>query len=115
MARPRRQRPVVASNGARRRSSAGLRSKKLNGRNSNLVFFIDITGFEQAKREAILAYHSQFVVNVKNRAVVDWVDAAGKYFGSRIGTAAAEPFFAREPIGLGGLAGLVGVDEPETK
>ncbi len=70
-------------------------------------FFIDITGFEKAKREAVLAYHSQFVANEKNRGVVEWVEAAGRYFGSRIGTAAAEPFFSREPIGLTGLAGLV--------
>jgi bacillithiol biosynthesis deacetylase BshB1 len=69
-------------------------------------FLIDITGFEQAKRDAIVAYHSQFVANAKNRAVVEWVEAAGRYFGSRIGTGAAEPFFAREPIGLGGLGEL---------
>ena len=69
-------------------------------------FYMDITGFEQTKREACLAYHSQFVANTKNAPVIDWLDAAGKYFGSRIGTAAAEPFFAREPIGLTGLEGL---------
>jgi hypothetical protein len=40
--------------------------------------------------------------------VVEWLDAAGTYFGSRIGTETAEPFFAREPIGLAGLAGLAG-------
>lgn len=70
-------------------------------------FCIDITGFETIKRDAILAYHSQFVANEKNRGVVEWVGAAGRYFGSRIGTGAAEPFFAREPIGLTGFAGLV--------
>jgi LmbE family N-acetylglucosaminyl deacetylase len=70
-------------------------------------FLVDITGFEQVKRDAILAYHSQFVANAKNRSVVEWVESAGGYFGSRIGTAAAEPFFAREPIGLSGLTGLV--------
>lgn len=69
-------------------------------------FLIDITGFESAKREACLAYHSQFVANRKNAPVIDWLDAAGRYFGSRIGTAAAEPFFAREPIGLQSLDGL---------
>jgi bacillithiol biosynthesis deacetylase BshB1 len=78
-------------------------------------FLIDITGFEQVKRDAILAYHSQFVANAKNQGVVDWMDAAGRYFGSRIGAAAAEPFFAREPIGLNGLVGLAGIDEPGTK
>jgi len=70
-------------------------------------FLLDITGFESKKREAILAYHSQFVLPEKNRAVVEWVDAAERYFGSRIGTPRAEPFFTREPLGLDGLAGLV--------
>jgi bacillithiol biosynthesis deacetylase BshB1 len=69
-------------------------------------FLLDTTGFMERKREAILAYRSQFVVNERNRRVVDWVDAAGTYFGSRIGTAAAEPFHAREPLGLTGLAQL---------
>lgn len=69
-------------------------------------FLVDTTGFAARKREAVLAYRSQFVVNERNRRVVEWLDAAGTYFGSRIGTEAAEPFFAREPIGLAGLAGL---------
>jgi hypothetical protein len=46
-------------------------------------------------------------VNERNRGVPDWLDAAGRYFGSRIGAAAAEPFFAREPIGLTGLQSLL--------
>lgn len=69
-------------------------------------FCFDISGFEKTKLDAVLAYRSQFVVNEKNRGVVEWVEAADRYFGSRIGTRAAEPFFAREPIGLTGLAGL---------
>ena len=70
-------------------------------------FLVDTTDFAARKREAVLAYRSQFVVNDRNRRVVEWLDAAGTYFGSRIGTGTAEPFFAREPIGLAGLAGLV--------
>jgi bacillithiol biosynthesis deacetylase BshB1 len=70
-------------------------------------FLIDITGFEDLKRRSILCYHSQFMVNEKNRALPDALDAAGKYFGSRIGTAAAEPFFTKEPIGLTSLQSLV--------
>ena len=66
-------------------------------------FLVDTTGFAARKREAVLAYRSQFVVNERNRKVVEWLDAAGTYFGSRIGTESAEPFFAREPIGLTGL------------
>lgn len=69
-------------------------------------FCIDVTGFEEVKRRSILAYESQFVRNAKNTGVVEWLDAALVYFGSRIGTRAAEPFFAKEPIGLVGLEGL---------
>ena len=73
---------------------------------ANPVFLLDITGFEAKKHEAIVAYHSQFVVPEKNRKVLEWVDAAGVYFGSRIGTAAAEPFFTRSRLGWGGLESL---------
>ncbi len=70
-------------------------------------FLIDITAHAEQKRRAILAYHSQFVANEKNRGVVDWIDASNRYFGSRIGTPAAEPFFTKEPLGLRGLEGVV--------
>jgi bacillithiol biosynthesis deacetylase BshB1 len=69
-------------------------------------FLIDTTGFEKAKRAAIDAYHSQFAANPKNAGVPDLLDAAGRYFGSRIGTASAEPFFTREPIGLTSIDSL---------
>ena len=69
-------------------------------------FCVDISGYEQRKRDAIVAYHTQFVLPEKNRKVVQWVDAAGIYFGSRIGTAAAEPFFTKEPLGLTSLGSL---------
>jgi hypothetical protein len=46
------------------------------------------------------------VANEKNRAVVEWLEAAGRFFGSRIGTASGEPFYMREPLGLTGLAEL---------
>ena len=74
---------------------------------ANPSFLMDISGFEERKREAILAYESQFVIPQRNRRVVEWIDAANIYFGSRIGTAAAEPFFTREPIGLASLESLV--------
>jgi hypothetical protein len=70
-------------------------------------FCIDVTGYEDVKRRAILAYESQFLRNPKNMGVESWLSGALVYFGSRIGTAAAEPFFAKEPLGLGGLDGLV--------
>lgn len=69
-------------------------------------FIVDVSTTIDRKMASILAYESQFVTNPKNRAVVDWVRAAGAYMGSRIGAAAGEPFFTREPIGLTGLASL---------
>jgi bacillithiol biosynthesis deacetylase BshB1 len=69
-------------------------------------FLVDITGYETRKHDSIVAYETQFVRPERNRRVVEWVDAAGRYFGSRIGTAAAEPFFTKEPIGLTSLDGL---------
>ena len=66
-------------------------------------FLLDITGYEDRKRQAMLAYDSQFVQPTKNRRIVEWLDAAGTYFGSRIGVKVAEPFFTKEPLGLTGL------------
>lgn len=69
-------------------------------------FCIDTTGFEQTKRRSIEAYHTQFVLPPNNRRVLEWLDAAGAYFGSRIGTMSAEPFHTKEPLGLTSLSGL---------
>lgn len=60
----------------------------------------DTTGFAPTKQRAVLAYESQFVLNEKNRKVPQWLDAAGIYFGSRIGTETAEPFFSREAVAM---------------
>jgi bacillithiol biosynthesis deacetylase BshB1 len=70
---------------------------------ANPSFLFDITGFEQTKREAIIAYETQFVIPEKNRRIVEWIDAANVYFGSRAGCAAAEPFYTKEPVALTGL------------
>lgn len=70
-------------------------------------FVFDISGYVERKIDSIRAYHTQFVLPEKNRKVVEWVEASATYFGSRIGTAAGEPFFTKEPVGLGSLSGLV--------
>lgn len=70
-------------------------------------FCIDIADHISTKEAAILAYESQFVAAPHNRKVVDWLRQMCGYLGSRIGTAYAEPFFTKEPIGLTGLEGLV--------
>lgn len=70
-------------------------------------FLMDISKYLPQKMASIAAYHSQFEANPKNRAVVEWVRAEALYMGSRIGVAAAEPFFAVEPVGLGCFDSLV--------
>ncbi len=75
-------------------------------------FFLDISGYQDRKRAAIVAYDTQFVQPEKNRRVVQWVEQAGAYFGSRIGTDAAEPFHAPEPLGLRGFDQVAGVPAP---
>jgi bacillithiol biosynthesis deacetylase BshB1 len=69
-------------------------------------FIMDISGFQEKKARAIAAYRSQFVQNPKNVQVPEWIAAEDRYFGSRIGTAAGEPFWCREPLGLTGLDSL---------
>ncbi len=79
---------------------------------ANPTFCIDITGFLDSKIESIRAYETQFVR--ANAHVVEWVHAAGVYFGSRVGagdpsqgvTGAAEPFYSKEPLGLTDLTSL---------
>jgi bacillithiol biosynthesis deacetylase BshB1 len=74
---------------------------------ANPSFCLDVTGFEQTKKDSITAYETQFVIPEKNRRVVEWVDSMLDYFGSRIGVKSAEPFFTKEPVGLEGLSDLV--------
>ncbi len=75
-------------------------------------FLIDVTGFEEKKIAAMEAYHSQFVApgrigqQVKGRLPREWVTNSLGYWGTRIGTAYAEPFFSKEPLGLTGLGEL---------
>jgi len=74
------------------------------------TFLIDTSGeFTQRKRRAIEAYRSQFALNPRNASFPERASAADVYFGSRIGAAAAEPFWTREPLGLTGLDALAGI------
>ncbi|MFO0783675.1 MAG: PIG-L family deacetylase [Phycisphaerales bacterium] len=66
-------------------------------------FIFDTSGFHAQKRAAILAYESQFVVNQRNRRVVEWLDAAAVFYGSRIGAETGEPFTSPEPLALSAL------------
>lgn len=72
-------------------------------------FVVDVSGHLERKMESIRAYRTQFVLPEKNRAALEWIEAAGRYFGSRIGVRAGEPFFTKEPVGLSSLGSLVGL------
>ena len=80
---------------------------------ANPGFCVDVTGFEGKKIAAMEAYHTQFVApgrigaQPKGHGVREWVEHSLGYFGTRIGTLFAEPFFTKEPLGLGSLDGLV--------
>ena len=68
-------------------------------------FCIDITDTIEQKIEAVKCYPSQFVGNSGH--VPEMVKSITAYFGSRIGTAYAEPFFTHEMLGFGGLDQLI--------
>jgi bacillithiol biosynthesis deacetylase BshB1 len=69
------------------------------------TFCLDISDQIETKIAAVKAYHSQFVEN--NSPVVEMVKTLNGYFGGRIGTAYAEPFFTHEALGFGGLDQLI--------
>ncbi len=71
------------------------------------TFCIDVSDSIEAKVAAMKCYHSQLVQNDKSAHVIDMVRHINEYFGGRIGTAYAEPFFTHEVLGLGGLDQLV--------
>jgi LmbE family N-acetylglucosaminyl deacetylase len=68
-------------------------------------FCIDISDTVEKKMEAVNCYKSQFVDNGAH--VPDMVRTISAYFGTRIGTAHAEPFFTHEMLGFGGLGELI--------
>jgi N-acetylglucosamine malate deacetylase 1 len=68
-------------------------------------FCIDISRHIEQKMAAVLAYQSQFVEN--NSPVPEMVRTMGRFYGGRIGTEYAEPFFTYEMLGFGGLDQLI--------
>lgn len=74
----------------------------------NPTFIFDAALGHEAKRAAIEAYASQFQANEKNRGITEWLDGAGRFFGSQIGSSFGEPFFTREPLRLGDIGDLLG-------
>lgn len=80
-------------------------------------FCLDITPTIEKKIQAILSYESQFhelhkkiaakKEDNKEELMRSYVTAQNRYWGNRIGTAFAEPFYSPEIIGLSGLENLV--------
>lgn len=70
-------------------------------------FLMDVSEEMEVKIAAIEAYETQFVLPEKNRKVVAWLRQMNGYLGSRIGVDYAEGFYAKEPLGLSGLEGVV--------
>ncbi len=70
------------------------------------TFCIDISAEIDAKMASINAYASQFTKNASGD-VSKMVKTLNGYFGGRIGTEYAEPFFTHEVLGLGGIDQIV--------
>jgi LmbE family N-acetylglucosaminyl deacetylase len=68
-------------------------------------FCIDVTDTIDTKLASVACYKSQFVG--PTNFVPDMVKTIAGYFGSRIGTAYAEPFYTHEMLGFGGLDQLI--------
>jgi len=64
---------------------------------------IDISAQIDQKMAAVAAYQSQFPTN----EVPEMVKTLSAYFGGRIGTKFAEPFFSHEVLGFSGIDQLV--------
>jgi bacillithiol biosynthesis deacetylase BshB1 len=70
------------------------------------TFCIDISAEIDQKLESIARYKSQFTSNAAGDVPAQ-VKTLNGYFGTRIATAYAEPFFTHEVLGLSGLSELV--------
>lgn len=70
-------------------------------------FIVDVTGEVEAKAAALACYASQFGADTVNTHVLDWVQEQAATWGGLIGTAAGEPFFAAEEIGIRDIRDLV--------
>jgi LmbE family N-acetylglucosaminyl deacetylase len=69
-------------------------------------FCIDISDTMEQKMASIAKYASQFTHNLAGD-VPAMIRTMNGYFGGRIGTAYAEPFFSYEVLGFSGLDQLV--------
>jgi len=70
-------------------------------------FVVDVSEDLGTKLEALRAYRSQFFANPANTGLVEMVEGTARMWGTAIGTAAGEPFFCDEPIGVRSIDALV--------
>ncbi|MBE0418446.1 MAG: bacillithiol biosynthesis deacetylase BshB1 [Coriobacteriia bacterium] len=70
-------------------------------------FVVDVTEDLPAKLEALAMYHSQFSANPANVGLIETMEAVARMWGGTIGTAAGEPFFSDEPVGIRTVGMLV--------
>lgn len=71
------------------------------------AFVVDVSAHMETKLAALRCYESQFSENPANTSLLDAMEQLGRFWGSRIGVEAGEPFFSAEPIGIGGIGALV--------
>ncbi|MFA5844740.1 MAG: bacillithiol biosynthesis deacetylase BshB1 [Coriobacteriia bacterium] len=71
------------------------------------AFVVDISPDLAAKMDALRCYASQFSANPRNAEVLPTMEMMARSWGALIGTAAGEPFFCREEIGVARVEDLV--------
>jgi bacillithiol biosynthesis deacetylase BshB1 len=70
-------------------------------------FVLDVSEDLEAKLKALACYDSQFAPGTDNARILEWVREQASTWGGLIGTAAGEPFFCREEIGIRDIRDLV--------
>jgi bacillithiol biosynthesis deacetylase BshB1 len=73
------------------------------------AFVLDISPYWERKRAALECYHSQFIAGREaiQPSFIDRLRDQAAYWGWSIGTEFGEPFFSREPVGLGSMRDLL--------
>lgn len=72
-------------------------------------FVLDVTGYHEAKMQAVACYRSQFIEGRRTDppTFLDDLRDRARYWGWAIGAGFGEPFVCREEVGLRGLRDLV--------
>jgi N-acetylglucosamine malate deacetylase 1 len=70
-------------------------------------FVVDVSEDLPVKLEALAMYRSQFSANPANTGLIEMMEGVARMWGGMIGTAAGEPFFCDEPVGIRSVDSLV--------